>query len=92
MRVFFTAVSRNLSLRVVFKHPMSNTAVTAVEVSSLLSLLSLHGLKTQNIICIEVCLKKYQWCFEDGDVLLRRGWCGTINKDLWYFEECDVVL
>ena len=29
--------------------------------------------------------------FEEGDVVLRRGWRGTLKRVAWYFEEGGVV-
>ena len=30
--------------------------------------------------------------YEEGGVVFRRGWCGTLKRGVWYFEEGDVVL
>ena len=30
--------------------------------------------------------------FEEGDVILRRCWCGTFKRVVWYFEEGNVEL
>ena len=32
------------------------------------------------------------WYFEEGSVVLWRGWCGTLKRVVWYFEEGGVVL
>ena len=32
------------------------------------------------------------WYFEEGGVVLWRGWCGTLKRVVWYFEEGCVVL
>ena len=32
-------------------------------------------------------MKRVIWYFEEGDVLLSRGWCGTLKRVVWYFEE-----
>ena len=32
------------------------------------------------------------WYFEEGGVVLRRGWCGILKRVVWYFEEGGVVL
>ena len=56
----------------------------------------------------QVCgtLKRVVWYFEEGDVVLCRGWCGTLKRvcgtlkgvvwyfeeGVWYFEEGGVVL
>ena len=29
------------------------------------------------------------WYFEEGSVVLCRGWCGTLKRVVWYFEEDD---
>ena len=34
---------------------------------------------------------RYMQFFEEGDVILWRGWCGTLKRAMWYFEEGDVV-
>ena len=31
------------------------------------------------------------WYFEEGDVVLRRGWCYTLKRVVWNFEDGDVV-
>ena len=44
-------------------------------------------------VCHTNCtLKRVMWYFEEGDVVLWRGWCGTLKRVVWYFEEGDVVL
>ena len=35
---------------------------------------------------------RVMWYFEEGDVVLRRGLCDTLNSVVWYFEEGDVLL
>ena len=35
---------------------------------------------------------KVVWYFEEGGVLLWRGWCGTLKRVVWYFEDGCVVL
>ena len=37
-------------------------------------------------------LKRVVWYFEEGDVVLLRGWCGTLKRVMWYFEEGGVLL
>ena len=32
------------------------------------------------------------WYFEEGGVVLWRGWCSTLKRVVWYFEEGGVVL
>ena len=32
------------------------------------------------------------WYFEEGGVVFRRWWCGTLKRVVWYFEEGGVVL
>ena len=32
------------------------------------------------------------WYFEEGGVVLWRGWCATLKMVVWYFEEGGVVL
>ena len=31
------------------------------------------------------------WYFEEGGVVLSRGWCGTLKRVVWYFEEGDIT-
>ena len=49
--------------------------------------------ETMTVATIELyaTLKMVMWYFEEGDVVLWRGWCGTL-KMVWYFEEGCVVL
>ena len=37
-------------------------------------------------------LNRVVWYFEEGGVVLYRGWCGTLKRVMWYFEEGGVVL
>ena len=37
-------------------------------------------------------LKRVVWYFEEGRVVLWRGWYGTLKRVLWYFEKGRVVL
>ena len=37
-------------------------------------------------------LKRVAWYFEEGGVVLCRGWRGTLTMVVWYFEESGVVL
>ena len=32
-------------------------------------------------------MNKMVWFFEKDGVVLSRGWCGTLNRVVWYFEE-----
>ena len=41
---------------------------------------------------ITMYLKRFVWYFEEGCVVLWRGWCGTLKRVVWYFEEGGVVL
>ena len=37
-------------------------------------------------------LKMVVWYFEEGGVVLSRGWCGTLKRVALYFEDGGVVL
>ena len=37
-------------------------------------------------------MKRAVWYFEEGGVVLLRGWCGTLKMVMRYFEEGGVVL
>ena len=37
-------------------------------------------------------MKRMVWYFEEGGMVLWRGWCGTLKRMVWYFEEGDVVI
>ena len=38
-----------------------------------------------------ITLKMVVWYFEEGDVVLWRGWSSTLKRVVWYFEEGGVV-
>ena len=39
-----------------------------------------------------VTLKRVLCYFEEGGVVLWRGWCGTLKRAVWYFEVGSVLL